>query len=108
MPLKTSSLLLDSPHRRFNALTGEWVFVSPHRNRRPWQGKVEPTPAANRPQHDPPCYLCAGNVRANGEQNPQYSSTYVFTNDFPAFLPDIQPRDLTQHPLLQARVEAGT
>jgi UDPglucose--hexose-1-phosphate uridylyltransferase len=108
MALKTSSLLLDSPHRRYNALAGEWVFVSPHRNRRPWQGQVEPTPAASRPQYDPQCYLCPGNVRANGEHNPSYRSTYVFTNDYPAFLPETVAQDATQHPLLQAHVQAGT
>ncbi|MGH7445132.1 MAG: galactose-1-phosphate uridylyltransferase, partial [Longimicrobiales bacterium] len=27
-----------TPHRRQNLLTGEWVLVSPHRSRRPWQG----------------------------------------------------------------------
>ena len=101
-------MLADQPHRRFNALTGEWVFVSPHRNKRPWQGRIEPTSSAARPQHDPQCYLCAGNVRANGEHNPQYSSTYVFTNDFPAFLPDTPAADASQHPLLQAQVQAGT
>ena len=108
MSFETSSLLLDSPHRRFNALTGEWVFVSPHRNRRPWQGRVEPAPAASRPQFDPQCYLCPGNARANGEHNPQYGSTYVFTNDFPTFLPEAVEQDATQHPLLQAHVQAGT
>lgn len=104
----TNSLLLDQPHRRFNALTGEWVFVSPHRNRRPWQGRVEPTPAVNRPQYDPQCYLCPGNVRANGEHNPQYRSTYVFTNDFPAFLPEVTRAAAEQHPLLQAQTQQGT
>ena len=106
--MKTNPLLLDQPHRRYNVLTGEWVFVSPHRNRRPWQGRVEPAPAAARPPHDPQCYLCAGNVRANGERNPPYTSTYVFTNDFPAFLPETPSQDATQHPLLQAHVQAGT
>jgi UDPglucose--hexose-1-phosphate uridylyltransferase len=108
MPSESGSLLLDSPHRRLNALTGEWVFVSPHRNRRPWQGRVEPTAATNRPQYDPQCYLCPGNVRANGERNPSYRSTYVFTNDYPTFLPDTVEQDASQHPLLQAHVEAGT
>ena len=101
-------MLSDQPHRRFNVLTGEWVFVSPHRNKRPWQGRVEPVSSASRPQHDPQCYLCAGNVRANGERNPQYRSTYVFTNDFPAFLPDAPVGDASRHPLLQAHVQAGT
>ena len=103
-----TTLLLDQPHRRFNALTGEWVFVSPHRNRRPWQGRIEPAPPASRPQYDPQCYLCPGNVRANGEHNPRYDSTYVFTNDFPAFLPETAPQDASQHPLLQAHLQAGT
>ncbi|MBI3161304.1 MAG: hypothetical protein HYZ23_02280, partial [Chloroflexi bacterium] len=26
--------LLNNPHRRYNALTGEWVLVSPHRAKR--------------------------------------------------------------------------
>jgi UDPglucose--hexose-1-phosphate uridylyltransferase len=99
---------LDQPHRRFNALTGEWVFVSPQRNQRPWQGRIEPPPAQARPQYDPQCYLCPGNARANGEHNPPYSSTYVFSNDFPAFLPDTPDHDASEHPLLQAHVQAGT
>ena len=101
-------MLFEQPHRRFNALTGEWVFVSPQRNQRPWQGRVEPTPAVNRPQYDPQCYLCPGNVRANGEHNPQYRSTYVFTNDYPAFLPDTASAAADQHPLLRAHTQAGT
>lgn len=38
------------------------------------------------PEYDPKCYLCPGNARAGGQecQNPKYSSTFTFTNDFPA------------------------
>lgn len=83
-----------TPHRRFNPLTGEWILVSPHRLQRPWQGKVERVETEQRPQHDPQCYLCPGNSRAGGVNNPNYDSTFVFPNDFPALLastPGITP-----------------
>jgi UDPglucose--hexose-1-phosphate uridylyltransferase len=80
------------PHRRYNPLTREWVLVSPHRARRPWQGQIERTPPERIPAHDPGCYLCPGNERAGGKQNPVYTSTYVFDNDFPALLPP-QPHE---------------
>ena len=60
----------EDPHRRYNILTGEWVLVSPHRNKRPWQGKEEDTSSGSRPEYDPNCYLCLGNTRAGGAQNP--------------------------------------
>jgi UDPglucose--hexose-1-phosphate uridylyltransferase len=76
------------PHRRYNPLTGEWVTVSPHRAKRPWQGQVEKIAPDDRPAHDPDCYLCPGNLRSSGAQNQNYEHTYVFTNDFAAILPD--------------------
>ena len=76
------------PHRRRNALTGHWILVSPHRTQRPWQGKTEATAAHDRPAHDPSCYLCAGNTRAGGQINPNYTDTFVFDNDYPALLED--------------------
>ncbi|MGH8286182.1 MAG: UDP-glucose--hexose-1-phosphate uridylyltransferase [Steroidobacteraceae bacterium] len=74
-------------HRRRNALTGEWVLVSPQRTLRPWLGQREtPVPVA-RSAYDPDCYLCPGNARADGVRNPPYDGTFVFTNDFPALTP---------------------
>ncbi|PKB13472.1 UTP-hexose-1-phosphate uridylyltransferase /UDP-glucose-hexose-1-phosphate uridylyltransferase [Novosphingobium kunmingense] len=76
----------DLPHRRRNLLTGQWLLVSPHRAKRPWQGEAAPPPAPPAPAHDPDCHLCAGNIRANGTQNPDYAGTFVFANDFAALL----------------------
>ena len=75
------------PHRRYNPLTSEWVLVSPQRTERPWPGHIDESPSEALPQHDPDCYLCPGNERAGGDRNPDYDSTYVFTNDFPALFP---------------------
>ena len=75
----------EHPHRRYNPLRREWVLVSPHRTKRPWQGQQE-TIADERPPYDPKCYLCPGNARAGGEANPHYTGTYVFDNDFAALL----------------------
>jgi UDPglucose--hexose-1-phosphate uridylyltransferase len=76
------------PHRRQNPLTGQWVLVSPHRTQRPWQGHTEAVPPETRPAYDPGCYLCPGNARAGGAQNPQYEQTFVFDNDFAALKDD--------------------
>ncbi len=75
------------PHRRHNPLTGRWVIVSPQRTQRPWVGqRSAEAPAA--PTYDATCYLCPGNERAGGIRNTDYDSTFVFTNDFAALLPD--------------------
>ncbi len=78
----------EHPHTRLNILTGEWVLVSPHRMKRPWQGKIEALPKQDRPAYDPTCNLCPGNVRADGTINPSFTGPYVFTNDFSALLPN--------------------
>ena len=96
----------DDPHRRYNILTEEWVLVSPHRTKRPWQGKVEKITNNKRPQHDPNCYLCAGNIRANGTQTPVYEDTYVFNNDFGALIPNTS-RASFKDGLLKAKGEKG-
>ncbi|HRL10410.1 MAG TPA: UDP-glucose--hexose-1-phosphate uridylyltransferase [Aggregatilineales bacterium] len=98
----------DHPHRRYNPLTGEFVLVSPHRTKRPWQGSQEKTPPEDRPQYDPKCYLCPGNERANGEVNPAYSDTFVFTNDFAAVLPDTPLETVGDGTLFAMRGVRGT
>ncbi len=96
----------EHPHKRLNILTGEWVLVSPHRTKRPWQGKVENLPADNRPAYDEKCYLCPGNTRSDGSINPNYTSAYAFTNDFSALLQDTPVGNL-EDGLLQASSEKG-
>lgn len=78
----------EDPHRRYNPLINEWVLVSPHRSKRPWQGQNEAVTTAELPKHDPECYLCAGNTRINGELNPDYKNAFVFENDFAALKQD--------------------
>jgi UDPglucose--hexose-1-phosphate uridylyltransferase len=103
----TNFSLTDHPHRRFNPLNREWVLVSPHRAKRPWQGQTETPARERRPSYDPTCYLCPGNVRANNERNPDYPSVFVFENDFAALLPETPPGEVSVEELLEARSERG-
>ncbi|HET7030473.1 MAG TPA: UDP-glucose--hexose-1-phosphate uridylyltransferase [Candidatus Limnocylindrales bacterium] len=100
-------VIAGDPHRRYNALLDEWVLVSAGRTERPWLGRRERPPLSAPVAYDAACYLCPGNARANGQVNPDYASTYVFTNDFAALRPDVEARAYHDG-LLAAEVEPGT
>src|SRR5690554_2353902 len=95
------------PHRRLNLLTGEWVQVSPHRTKRPWQGQVEDADTSSKPKFDKNCYLCPRNERAGGKKNPDYTSTFSFVNDFSALMEHYPSAQINDSDLLVAKGERG-
>ena len=95
------------PHKRLNPLTNEWVLVSPHRAKRPWQGQQEPTTDIQLPSYDPNCFLCAGNTRISGDLNPDYDGTFVFQNDFAALQPEQVASNQPLDPLFSVMPEQG-
>ena len=101
-----NSDLQNYSHKRYNSLTGEWVLVSPHRAKRPWQGQEEEISPEVRPVHDPSCYLCAGNTRASGDINPDYKDVFVFVNDFSALQDDSEIFNIDEG-LIKAESEQG-
>ncbi len=95
-------------HRRFNPLTEQWVLVSPHRAKRPWQGQQERPVALAPLVYDPECYLCPGNARVSGARNPDYEGTLVFTNDHQAVMPDVPAAPGSDDPLFRSVEARGT
>jgi len=87
-------------HRRMGA-----GVSAPHRA--PWQGQVEKAAAISQPVYDPECYLCPGNSRVGGVRNPDYTSTFVFENDFAALRPDTPVDRSDERGLLVAESEPG-
>lgn len=94
-------------HIRYNPLRDDWVLVSAHRMKRPWQGQLEKPPQENIPRNDPKNPLCPGARRAGGQVNPDYKGTFVFENDFPAMQPNAPEPGPSNHPLLQAKSSRG-
>ena len=93
--------------RRQNLLTGDWILVSPERLARPWQGATGTQPGAPNLHYDPSCYLCPGNLRANGDRNPHYAHVFTFDNDFPALVPHSGSAERSTDPLLVSETESG-
>jgi len=91
-----------------NPLTNEYVLVSPHRTKRPWNGQQEKPEVGVKPQYDPACYLCPENTRANGIKTIDFDHTHVFENDFAAVLPfPIPSNPVEKHPLLKTEAVGG-
>ena len=76
------------PHLRYNPLKDEHILVCANRLQRPWQGGNDKISEKLHQSYDKDCYMCPGNLRANGIVNPQYKDIFVFNNDFPALIPE--------------------
>lgn len=97
----------EHPHRRYNPLMDEWVLVSPHRAKRPWQGQQEKNNENKRPEYDENCYLCPTNARTSGDKNPNYTEPYVFTNDFSALKDEKVEAAATDSIFFKSEPESG-
>ena len=127
--LLTQSWILCSPHRAKRPWLGIILKYSGFLKS---SGQVEKTAASTNPSYDPKCYLCPGNKRATSTDgnsnliilyrsnhpehptvNPQYTSTYVFPNDYSALLPPTPStvtlsEDVTPDNLLVSKQVSGT
>lgn len=72
---------------RWHPLREEWIIIAGHRQNRPWSGDVVEDSTSTIPTYDPTCYLCPGNMRVSGTQNPEYTDVFVFDNDHPCVGP---------------------
>jgi UDPglucose--hexose-1-phosphate uridylyltransferase len=92
--------------KRWHPLREEWVVYSAHRNARPWQG-ADKLKAKESPDFDPTCYLCPGNQRVSGKQNPKYPEVFVFENDHPVVGPLAPHFNFQDDPLYKKGRAAG-
>ena len=73
---------MSGQQRRWQPLLEQWVVISAASSGRPWSGAVTAPTQADKPRHDPDCYLCPGVTRASGHTNPDYRGPWAFDNDF--------------------------
>ena len=64
------------------------MIVAAHRQSRPWTGASVNGDAIGEPPYVADCYLCPGNARVSGAQNPPYTGIFVFDNDLPCVAED--------------------
>jgi UDPglucose--hexose-1-phosphate uridylyltransferase len=69
--------------KRWHPLRQEWVIYAAHRNSRPWTTGKSTIAEKQIPAYDSSCYLCPGNQRIHGQQNPAYKEVFIFDNDHP-------------------------
>jgi len=74
--------------QRYHPLREEWVVVAGHRQHRPWQGELRQQHGSERPSYASDCYLCPGNARVHGANNPSYAGVFAFDNDHPCVARD--------------------
>lgn len=91
--------------QRWHPLREEWVIIAAHRQHRPWQGETLADPAPQPPPYLPNCYLCPGNTRVGGVQNPNYDGVFVFDNDHPCVGPHAPEVDEPPRPYQARRAD---
>jgi UDPglucose--hexose-1-phosphate uridylyltransferase len=92
--------------QRWHPLRREWVVISSHRDRRPWQGETVGDVRTPRVDYDPGCYLCPGNARVSGNVNPEYGGVFAFDNDHPCVGPDApEPQSIASGPYQSRRAD---
>jgi UDPglucose--hexose-1-phosphate uridylyltransferase len=80
--------------KRMHPYLREWVIMAPATDIRPWNGAVLKTESNHEPIFDASCHLCPGAHRSTGAQNPRYSDTFVFDNDFASLTLDSEARGI--------------
>ena len=74
---------------------------------RPWQGWHDTPVREIVARYDKDCYMCPGNSRASGDQNPRYSGVFAFDNDFPALSADKIKASESRSELFRSSPEHG-